>query len=78
MKPYNGHKSWNYWNVSLWINNDEGLYNLAREARQEHRTLTEAVDYVLQSLWDNNITHTPDGARYTKAAVKAAIKDILE
>jgi len=19
MEPYNGHKSWDYWNVSLWI-----------------------------------------------------------
>jgi hypothetical protein len=31
-KPYNGHRSWNAWNVSLWLNNDEGLYNLMVEA----------------------------------------------
>ena len=30
-KPYNGHKNWTHWNVSLWINNDEGLYLHARE-----------------------------------------------
>ena len=28
---YNGHKNWNHWNVSLWINNDEGLYLCARD-----------------------------------------------
>lgn len=27
---YNGHKNYNAWNVSLWINNDEGLYNMAK------------------------------------------------
>jgi hypothetical protein len=27
---YNGHKNYQTWNVLLWINNDEGLYNFAR------------------------------------------------
>ena len=30
-KPYNGHKNWAHWNVSLWINNDEGLCHHARD-----------------------------------------------
>ena len=28
MAQYNGHRSWNAWNVSLCLNNDQGLYNL--------------------------------------------------
>lgn len=31
MTRYNGHKNWNHWNVSLWINNDEGLAELRAE-----------------------------------------------
>ena len=34
-KTYNGHKNWNHWNVSLWINNDEGLYNFARSCKRD-------------------------------------------
>lgn len=30
MKEYNGHRSWNAWNVSLWINNDKSLYDSVR------------------------------------------------
>lgn len=26
---YNGYKNYETWNVVLWINNDEGLYNIA-------------------------------------------------
>lgn len=36
MAQYNGYPSWNAWNVSLWINNDEGLYNLCRDAVRRH------------------------------------------
>ena len=28
---YEGWKNWETWNVALWIQNDEGLYNMARE-----------------------------------------------
>ena len=30
-EKYNGFKNYQTWNVVLWINNDEGLYNLARQ-----------------------------------------------
>lgn len=31
MKSYNGHRSWNAWNVALWIGNTESIYNYAME-----------------------------------------------
>ena len=80
MAKYNGHLNWNYWNVSLWINNDEGLYNLALQAVDQMRksdsnyTLTMAAEWFLDAVGD---AKTPDGAVYTMPNVRAAIKDIL-
>ena len=36
-KAYQGHKNWNHWNVSLWINNDEALYNMAVEFMRDYK-----------------------------------------
>jgi hypothetical protein len=32
---YNGYKNYETWNVSLWIDNDEGSYNFVRDMAQE-------------------------------------------
>jgi hypothetical protein len=61
MTKYNGHPNWSQWNVSLWINNDEGLYNLAR---------------MLEDLNGCGITQTPDGARYTVTSIKHAMVEM--
>ena len=46
MAAYQGHRSWNAWNVSHWIGNDEPLYKAAVECiawaranTSPHRTL---------------------------------------
>ena len=70
---YNGHKNWNYWNVSLWINNDEGLYNLARSAVRCNRTRDEAAKHIVAELAEMGVAQTPDGAAYSVSAVRAAI-----
>jgi hypothetical protein len=69
-KPYNGHKNRNYWNVSLWLFHDEGLYSLMREAVSSCRTKDDAARYILASLGSRQ---TPDGVPYTYSAVRAAI-----
>lgn len=72
MTRYNGHKNWNHWNVSLWINNDEGLYNRARElARRNNR------EHAVQAMLDELPAKTPDGAPYSKSSVRAAMRDII-
>ena len=75
MPKYNGHKNWNHWNVSLWINNDEGLYRLARECITQnmsrvHSNRTKAVEDFIALVGADK---TPDGAPYSKSAVRAAM-----
>lgn len=69
MATFNGHRNWNHWNVSLWINNDEGLYNLARDCVRSSSTRQEAAALMLESLPKK----TPDGARYSKSSIRAAL-----
>lgn len=81
MPTFNGHKNWNHWNVYLWINNDEGLYNSARFYRQHYRKAhgcgrtgaERAARAMLENLNDNGIRETPDGAPYSVSSIRAAM-----
>jgi hypothetical protein len=70
---YNGHKNWNHWNVSLWINNDYGLYSLARESVKANRTKDAAAREVLDVLLEGGADKTPDGAPYSITTIRAAL-----
>ena len=76
MTTYQGHKNWNHWNVSLWIGNDEGLYQMAKGYIRRCRTLNEAAIAILEDLHERGVTRTPDGAKYTKTSIRAAITDL--
>ena len=65
MAKYYGHPSRAAWNVSLWINNDEGLYNLARESIRVTKTRRQAAERMLSVLHNYGIKKTPDGYKYT-------------
>lgn len=72
-KSYNGHKNYNFWNVSLWINNDEGLYREALHNIQCSDSREKAASIMLDTLKELGITHTPDGVKYSKSAIRAAM-----
>jgi hypothetical protein len=77
MSKFNGHKNWNHWNVSLWLNNDEGLYNLMRDKVRNMKrfggTKDDAAEALRVLLSDLGQTHTPDGAPYSKSSIRAAM-----
>lgn len=81
MKYYNGHRSWNAWNVSLWINNDENLYQLAtriaHEYRQRCNSTPVAAHFAARAFLKQGPEKTPDGARYNQLCVRLVMEDIL-
>lgn len=66
---YNGHKNWTHWNVSLWLHNTEEWYDLMNHAIIMTPNRREAALWVLHNLPEK----TPDGARYSFTAVRAAM-----
>jgi hypothetical protein len=70
-KRYNGHRNWNAWNVSLWINNDEGLYHAARQCIRHSKTRREAAE---SFIIDVGVDKTPDGAPYNVTNVVEAMR----
>lgn len=73
---YNGHRNWNHWNVALWIGNDEGLYNLAKEYKRRHGNARDAAKSMLQMLHGAGYSKTPDGAPYSVSALRAAMSEL--
>ena len=73
---YNGHKNWNHWNVSLWLNNDEILYREALAYKSEEGSAAKAAPLYLDWLRGLGVTHTPDGAPYSVSAIQAAMRGL--
>ena len=76
MATFNGHRSWNAWNVSLWINNDEGLYRLAKglvDCYEKCGGRDEAAKAMLGTLVNDGTPKTPDGAPYSLSSIRAAV-----
>lgn len=74
MASYNGHKNYAQWNQSLWINNDEGLYRMALDhVRNCSGGKDKAAQNILDDLLDMNNFHTPDGVKWSKSGIRAAL-----
>ena len=73
MATFNGHKNWAHWNVALHIGNDEGLYRLALECIRTTSNRDAAAEAFMSSMGTDL---TPDGARFTKSSVRAAMVDM--
>jgi hypothetical protein len=53
---YNGWTNYETWNVALWLQNDPGLYDIARRCED----YSEFVDSI-----EELISETPDGVSFT-------------
>ena len=58
---YNGWKNYQTWNVSLWIGNDEGLYQLARGCE-------DYTDFQML-MRELGSTETPDGVAWNDSGL---------
>ena len=72
MKTYNGHRSWNAWNISLWINNDEALYNYARDLVRQYGR--KKASRIMAKDFDGE--RTPDGGRYNQTCIYEAMAEM--
>ena len=60
---YNGWENYETWNVALWLQNDEGLYNLTRAA-SDYKTFAD----VMTEFYGDE-AQTPDGVKFNDPAV---------
>ena len=76
MKGYNGYRSWNSWNVSLWIANDEWLYRLGLDCLSQcNGNVSKAARKFLGYVGGER---TPDGARFNLTCVREALAGIKD
>ena len=76
MPSFNGHKNWNHWNVSLWINNDEGLYRQAKYWVRQSDNKVMAAKAMMLELENVGLLKTPDGAPFSYTTILAAMREM--
>jgi hypothetical protein len=67
---FNGHRSWNAWNVSLHLSNDYGMCKLICDLVKQHGK-QEAAEVLFNIIGGSR---TPDGGTYNRTAIREALR----
>lgn len=74
IKKFNGHRSRNAWNVSLWINNEPLYYKLALTCLAQCKNQVAPAS----QMFCNMVTEkTPDNYYFNPMSVRLALKDLV-
>jgi hypothetical protein len=76
-RQFNGHRSWDHWNVALWLSNDEWWYRQALEVLEAHPDPRDAAGVFLWFFGLDGST-TPDGAEFNLSTVTEALRGLSE
>jgi hypothetical protein len=72
---YNGWKNYETWNVALWINNDEGLYDLAETVAGMEGDYNTFAQLMVNEFESNS---TPDGVSWEDSSLDyEALTEVL-
>ena len=70
---FNGWATWETWNASLWIANDEGLYDIAKEMAR--RSIHPYREFITQMEEIYGMSETPDGCRWDSPLIEESEMD---
>ena len=54
-------RSWHTWNVALWLQNDESLYNISQKIAANGGSYADVAEVFSETF---GLTHTPDGVKW--------------
>ena len=66
----NGYTNWETWHVASWIDNDELLYSISREA-------SDYADFLHRISWYSQGPCTPDGVNWESSVLNRSELDEL-
>ena len=75
MREYNGYRSWNAWNASLWLNNNELLEVIMRNYVDKGYSKSKIIKILISDMLNEK---TPDGAVINALAIETYVNDHLD
>lgn len=78
---YNGWKNYETWNVALWLRNDEGLYNQARDLARSIKGRITGADAERIVIDEIGLTKTPDmdrASQMNRVSWPEIARDLME